>query len=188
MNKILTYSLFGCPTSRAYETWDTTMLALLRDDLTDRTRAHGAAAFTNREAQALLHGHRRNQLDLQRYVVARHHHPGPGRQRRYAGHVGGAEVELRTIALEERGMTSTFFFAQDVNFALELGVGRNAAGLRQHHAALHVFLRNAAQQQTGVVARQTFIQLLLEHFHARHHRLAGLAEADDFYFFTDLHL
>jgi len=34
--------------------------------------------------------------------VARHHHFGTGRQFDRAGHVGGAEVELRTVAVEER--------------------------------------------------------------------------------------
>ncbi len=54
--------------------------------------------------------------------------------------------------------------------------------------ALHVFLGNAAQKKSGVVARQTFIQLLLEHFDAGDHRLAGLAEADDLGFLAHLDL
>src|SRR5471032_2714093 len=52
-------------------------------------------------------------------------------------------------------MTSTFFFCQHVDFSLELGVRRNRSALGQHHAALHVFLRRAAQQETGVIACQT---------------------------------
>jgi len=128
------------------------------------------------------------QLDLECDVVARHHHLRAFRQLRRSRHVRRAEVELRTIAIEERRMTTTLFLRQHVDLALELGVRRNRRCLRQHHPAFHVFLRNAAQQQTSVVPSQTFIQLLLEHFHARHHRLARLAEADDFYFLAHLHL
>ena len=40
--------------------------------------------------------------------------------------VGGAEVELRTIAIEERGVTAALFLGQDVDLALELGVRSNA--------------------------------------------------------------
>src|ERR1035441_8558531 len=73
----------------------------LFNDLGYRSRAHGAAAFTNREAQPLVHGHRSDQFHFQADVVARHHHFGAFRQLRHSRHVRRAEVELRTIALEE---------------------------------------------------------------------------------------
>ena len=37
---------------------------LLLDNFRNRARAHGPTAFANREAQALLHGHRCNQFNL----------------------------------------------------------------------------------------------------------------------------
>src|SRR5688500_16469986 len=46
----------------------------LLDNLGDRARADGAAAFADGEAAALLNRHRRNQLAGDRRVVARHHH------------------------------------------------------------------------------------------------------------------
>ena len=85
-------------------------------------------------------------------------------------------------------MPPAFFFGQDVDLGLELGVWRDRSAFGQDHAALDIFFRNAAQQQAGVVARHAFVQLLLEHFDARHHRLAGLAEADDLDFLAHLHL
>jgi len=45
--------------------------------------------------------------------------------------------------------------------------------------AFHVFLRDAAQKQAGVVAREAFVQLLLEHLDAGADGLTRLAEADD---------
>src|SRR5436305_15306147 len=97
-------------------------------------------------------------------------------------------MKLRTVSLEERRVSSTFFFGQDINFRLELGVRSDRSALSQHHAELDVFFRNAAQKQSGVVARHAFVELLLEHFDTGHNRLAGIAEADDFYFFAHLHL
>src|SRR6202012_6068540 len=158
----------------------------LLQDLSDGAGAYRASALADRKAQALFHPHRSVQPDLERDVVARHHHLRTCRQLRRSRHVRCTEVELRTIAVEERSVTSTLFLRQHVDLALELRVRRDRSRLRQHHPALHVFLRDTAQQQTRIVASQTFIQLLLEHFDARDNRLARLAEADDFHFFAYL--
>src|SRR6185312_7280448 len=42
------------------------------DDLGDGSRSYGPAALADSEAQTLLHGHRRLQLNLELHVVARH--------------------------------------------------------------------------------------------------------------------
>src|ERR1044071_1124716 len=160
----------------------------LLNNLADRSCSHRPSAFPDGKAQSLFHGHRRNQLDGQRYVVARHHHLRPGGQCGHARHVRGAEVKLRTITLEERRMTSAFFFVQDIDLSLELGVWRNRSALGQHHSALHIVLADTAQQQPGVVTGHAFVQLLLEHLDARHDSLSGLAEADDLNFLAYLHL
>src|SRR5581483_9449918 len=86
------------------------------------TGADGAAAFANREAQALLHGNRRNQFNLHLHVVAGHHHLHALRQVRDTSNVCRPEVKLRTIAREERRMASTFFLRQNVSFCFELRV------------------------------------------------------------------
>ncbi|UYH33528.1 elongation factor Tu [Pseudomonas aeruginosa] len=83
-------------------------------------------------------------------VVARHYHLYAFRQFAVTGHVGGTEVELRTVALEERGVTTTFFLGQHVHFALELGVRLDGARLGQNLATLYVFTLGAAQQKMVV--------------------------------------
>ena len=85
-------------------------------------------------------------------------------------------------------MPPALFLGQHVDLSLKLGVWRDRTRLGQHHAALHIFLRRAAQEQPGIVARQTFVELLLEHLDARHHRLSGLAEPHDLDFFAHLDL
>ena len=42
-----------------------------------------------------------------------------------AGDVGGTEVELRTIVVEERGVTAALVLVQDVNLTNKLGEGVN---------------------------------------------------------------
>src|SRR3546814_15236735 len=81
----------------------------LRNDLRNDAGTDGAAAFADRETQAFVHGDRRDQLDVHRHVVTRHHHLDTLRQLHHTGHVGGAEVELRAVVGEERRMTATLF-------------------------------------------------------------------------------
>ena len=82
-----------------------------------------------------LHSDRVNQLNRHLNVVARHAHLGAFRKNANAGNVGGSEVELRTIVVEERGVTTTLVLGQDVNLSRELGVAGNGARLRKDLSA-----------------------------------------------------
>src|SRR5216110_2957695 len=81
--------ILGPPLSRG------TTVCVLLDDAGDNSGTNRAAALADGEAKFLLHRDRHDQGDLHRDVVARHHHLGAGRQGDDAGHVGGAEIELR---------------------------------------------------------------------------------------------
>ena len=61
-------------------------------------------------------------------VIARHDHFHTFGQVDHTGDVGGTEVELRTIVVEEGGVTATLVLGQDVHLAGELGVGVDGAG------------------------------------------------------------
>src|SRR5262245_62715291 len=95
---------------------------LLLDDLRHPAGADGAAALADREAQALLHGDRLDQLDLHLGVVTGHDHLRALRQVDHAGDIRGAEVELRPVVVEERRVPPALVLGQDVDLALELGV------------------------------------------------------------------
>ncbi len=60
----------------------------------------------------------------------------------YQSRRGSTEVELRTVAFEERSMTAAFIFGQNVHFRFELGVRLDGARLSQylpdHVRFLHV--------------------------------------------------
>src|SRR5580658_4729201 len=160
----------------------------LLDDFADGAGAYRAATLADGKTQTLFHRHRGVQLNLQLYVVPWHHHLRAFRQLRRPGYVRCPEVKLRPVAIEERRVTAALFLAQHVNLTLELGVRRNRPRLGQDHSALHVFLGDAAQQQTGVVSGKSFIQLLFEHLDPGDYGLAGFPEADDLRFLAYLDL
>ena len=93
-----------------------------------------------------------NELALDRHVVARHNHLGALGEVRHTGDVGGTEVELRTIAIEERGVTATLFLGKDVNLTNELRVRSYRTRLCEYLTANDVFALDTTEQATDVVA------------------------------------
>src|SRR5881394_3932296 len=162
--------------------------SVLFQNLRDHTGTYRPPTLTDREAQLLFHRDRRDQLDRHLRVVARHHHLDPGRQLDIARHVRRPEVELRPVALEERGMPPALFFRENVDLCLKVRVRLDRARLGQHHAALDLILLDAAQQQADVVARLPLIEQLAEHLDAGHDRLLVGPEAHKLDFLADLHL
>src|SRR5215813_5197899 len=158
-------------------------------DLDYSTGPNGPAALPDREPQALFHGDRLDQLDLHLGVVTGQHHLGALGQVHDAGHVRGAEVELRAVVVEERGVPSALVLGQDVDLALELGVRRAGARLDDDLAALHLVALDAAQQQARVVAGLALVEDLVEHLHAGDHGLLGLLlDPDDLDFLAGVDL
>src|SRR5207249_636926 len=84
--------------------------------------------------------HRRDQRDLHRDVVPRHHHLHPVRQLDVPRHVRRPKVELRPVPREERRVPPPLFLGQHVHLRLELRVRLDAPRLRQHHPPLDLFL------------------------------------------------
>src|ERR1700753_2847089 len=161
-------------------------IRLLLDDACDDAGADGAATFTYREAELFFHRDRHDQVHFHRDVVARHHHFGAFGQMHDTGHVGGAEVELRPIVGEERGVTSALFLGEDVGLGLELGVRLDRTRLAENLAALDFLALGAAEQRTDVVARLALIEQLAEHFDAGDGGLLGRLQTDDFDFLANL--
>ena len=98
--------------------------------------ANGTAAFADSETLAFFHGDRGNELNCHFDIIARHAHFGAFRQGDVAGYVGGSEEELRTVAIEERGMTAAFIFGQYVYLGGEFGVRMNGARFSKDNAAM----------------------------------------------------
>src|SRR5699024_2157744 len=152
----------------------------LLDDLGDAAGANGAGAFADSETQALVHCDRLDQGDGHVDVIAGHDHLGALRQLHNTGNVGGSEVELRTVVVEERGVAATLILGQDVDRALELGVRGVGAWLDDNLATLNVLALDAAEQQTTVVASLSGVKELAEHLDTGDGGLSCLLlDADD---------
>ena len=91
--------------------------------------ADGPTTFTDGELGSLFHGDGVDEFDGEGDVVTRHDHVGPSGEGDGTGDVGGVEEELRTIAVEEVGVTSAFFFLKDIGGGGELVVGDDGSGL-----------------------------------------------------------
>src|SRR5581483_7380656 len=116
---------------------------VLLDDLDHPAGADGAATFPDGEPEAFLHGDRVDELDGHLGVVTGHDHLHALRQLAGAGDVGRAEVELRPVVVEERGVPPALLLGQDVDLGLEVGVRGDRARLGQDLAPLHVLLLGA---------------------------------------------
>src|SRR5919106_252217 len=153
---------------------------LLLDDLRDAAGADGAATLADGETESLVHRDRLDQLDLHLGVVTGHHHLRAVGELDRTGHVGGAEVELGSVVVEERGVTTTLVLGEDVHLGLELRVRRDRARLAKHLAALHLILLDTTQQDAGVIARLGLVEHLAEHLDTGDHGLRGLRmDTDD---------
>src|SRR5205085_4123043 len=159
---------------------------ILLRDLGDNPCADGPAAFADREAQALVHRDRSDELDAKLNVVAGHDHLGAFRKDHFARHVGRAEVELRTVVGEERRVTAAFVLREDIDLGLEVGVRLDRARLAENLPALDFLTADAADEGTDVVARLALIEQLAEHLDAGDDGLAGVLDADDLDFLADL--
>src|SRR3989449_6464978 len=116
------------------------ILGPLLENVGDGAGADGVAAFADGKPQPLLQRHGRDQLNLYRHVVSRHHHLHPRRQLHVSGHVRGAKVELRPVPGEERRVSPALFLGENVRLGLELGVRRDGPWLAHHLTPLHLFL------------------------------------------------
>src|SRR5215210_7625767 len=132
-------------------------------DFRDDAGADRATALADREAQALVHGDRLDQLDLHVRVVARHDHLLALRELDRTGHVRRAEVELRAVVVEERRVPPALVLREDVDLRLELRVRRDRARLGEYLPALDLLALGTAQERTSVVAGLGVVERLLEH-------------------------
>src|SRR5690606_23017280 len=125
--------------------------------------------------------------DTHLHVVTRHHHLDTARELARARHVGGPEVELRAVAVEERRMTTTLFLRQHVHLSFEFRVRLDRTRLAQHLATLDLVTLRATKQHADVVTGLALVQQLAEHLDTRDRRLLRRADADDLDFVADLH-
>ena len=97
--------LFSClclPAPSALGVMKTNGLVL--DDASDLTRTYGAATLADSETQTFAASNRGDQLDVDLDVVTRHYHLDTSGEHDLTGYIQGADVELGTIVVVERGV------------------------------------------------------------------------------------
>ena len=99
-----------------------------------------------------------DQLNGHLYVITRHAHLGSFRELANAGYVSCSEVELRTIVVEERGMTTTLVFGQNVNLCGKLVVALYGCRLTQNLSTLDLSSLDTTKQSTDVITSLSLIQ------------------------------
>src|SRR3984885_12817603 len=159
----------------------------LLQDLRDDAGADRFTTLTDGETQPFFHRDRADQLHVNFDVVARHDHLSARRQLDRSRHVRRAEVKLRPVAFEERGMTATLLLRQHVYLGLEIRVRGDRAGLRQHLATLHFLTLRTTQQHAHVVPRPPLIQQLAEHLNTGADGLHRVLQTDDLHLVVHLH-
>src|SRR5262249_58390149 len=148
-------------------------------DPRDDAGTHGLVALANGKAGLLLHRDRLIELDRELGIVTGHDHIEAVAEGDGAGHVRGAEVELRAIVAEEGRGAPTFLLRQHVDFRPEPAVRRHAARVREHLAARHPIPADSAEPAADVLARLADAEDLPVRLDARDHRLPRLAKPDD---------
>src|SRR5439155_19106101 len=175
------------PAGRARERDDrSVVLWHLGEHLRYHARADGVPAFTDREPESIFECDRSPERDFEIDVITRDDHLAALGQLHVAGDVRGPDIELRSVAVEERRVSATFLLGKDVDLGVELGVGLHRPGLRDDLTPLDVLALEAAEQQPDVVPRLGLVEQLLEHLDAGDDRLLRLADADDLDFVADL--
>src|SRR5471032_2609859 len=158
----------------------------LLDDFSYNASTNGTAAFTNSEAQTVFHCDGFDQGNNHFDVVAWHNHFNAFRQFAVTSHVSSTEVELWTVAFEERSVTTAFFFAQNVNFGFELGVRLNRTWLNHNLTTLNVVTLGTTQQNAAVLASTTFVEQLTEHFNTGAGGDSSVTQTNDFQWILNL--
>jgi len=160
---------------------------VLFENFGDLTRTYCTTAFTDSEAKTCVASNRVDELNIDFYVVTGHYHFYTFGKSDFASHVKSTDVELGTIVVVERSVTTTFFFLQDIDRSLELAVGLNNSGVADNHTTLDILLVDTTEEKTYVVTSFALIEELAEHFDTGYNRLHVCAKTHDLNFVTNLH-
>src|SRR5690606_41264476 len=96
---------------------------VLVDDLNNCACTNGTATFADSETETLVDCNRVDELNSDCHVITGHNHLCTFRELNLAGNVKGTEIELRTVVIVERGVTSALLFLKNIDLSLELGMG-----------------------------------------------------------------
>ena len=130
---------------------------LLFDDLSYYAGSYCSSAFSDGESQSFFDRDRCDQLDCHGDVISRHAHFCSFWQLQISRYVRCSEIELRSVSVEERRMSSAFFLLQHVYLSLELCMRMDGSRFCQYLSSFDLVTLYASQQRSDVVSRLCFV-------------------------------
>src|SRR5699024_1997517 len=115
------------------------------------------------ESQTFFHSYRMDQFNCHCNVISRHAHLCAFRKLANACNVCCSEVELRTVVVEERCMTSTLILCQNVYLACEFCMACNCARFDQTLSSFDLCSLDTTKKSTDVITSLSLIKKLTEH-------------------------
>ena len=152
---------------------------LVFEDLCDLTRTYSTTTLADSETKALVQSYCVDELNLDLYVVTRHYHLNSLWKLDLTCTVHSTEVELRTILVAERCVTTTLFLLQNVDRSLEVLVRLDLTRVAKYHTALDLVLIDTTEEKTYVIASFTLVENLTEHLNTSNDTLLILTEAKE---------
>ena len=152
---------------------------LVFEDLCDLARTYCTTTLADSETKALVQSNCVDELNLDLYVVTRHYHLNSLRKLDLTCAVHSTEVELRTILVAERSVTSTLFLLQNVARSLEVLVRLDLTRVAEYHTALDLVLVDTTEEKTYVITSLTLIEDLTEHLNTSYDTLLVLTETKE---------
>ena len=144
------------------------------------SRTYGTATFTDSKTKTYAASYRIDKLNSDGYVVARHYHFSSFGESNLTGYIEGTNIELGTIFIVERSMTTTFFFLQDIHLSFEFRVRSYLTRVANNHTTFDFVFVDTTEEKTYVITSFTLIEKFAEHFHTGYNRfLTFCAETDN---------
>src|SRR3989338_1530042 len=149
--------------------------------------ADGFASFSNGKPLLFFEGDRGDQFDLESHSVPGHDHHNTLSQSNLAGYIRRSDVELRFVSSKERRMASSFFFLQNVNLRLKIGVRSYRTRLGDNLGAVNILCLGASQKNASVVSRLSLRKLFVEHFNSGNGRFGSRFDSHNLDFFANFY-
>ena len=143
------------------------------------SRTYGATAFADSETKTYAASYRIDKLHGNRYVVTRHYHLGSFGESNLTGYIEGTDIELGTVFVVERSVTTTFFFLQDIHLSFEFRVRSYLTRVANNHTTFDFVLVDTTEEKTYVITSLSLIEEFAEHFHTGNNRFLSISTKTD---------
>src|SRR3989338_7578768 len=91
----------------------------------NNSSANCFSTFSDSKTKTFFHRDRSNQFACNFNSISWHSHLYPFRELDFTSHISGSDIKLWSVTFEKWGVSSTFFFAQYINFSFKFRMWSN---------------------------------------------------------------